>query len=271
VSRLDEKTDEAHRRIVTQVIQTMWDRLADPALTLETLARLAMYSPFHFDRIFRSVTGVPPRQFLAAMRLERAKEYLVTTELPITEIGLRVGYSSCGTFSTRFAKLVGLPPQQFRRHMEECIARLRVHHRVSPTAPLDGIPGICGKVTVPGEFDGMICVGLFPKPIPMGEPVVCTMVFQPGSYWLPPVSDGTYYLMSTAFRWDEPLTEYSLPRNNLRGRADGSVKIVNGKVSGSTDIILRPSRPYDPPILVSLPLLITRFLDQMEKLEKTAN
>jgi hypothetical protein len=77
--------------------------------------------------------------------------------------------------------------------------------------------------------------------------------------------------MSTAFRWDEPLEEYFLPRKTLRGRSGGAVKISNGRASGNTSIELRPPKPYDPPILVSLPLLITEFLDKADRLKRKAN
>lgn len=97
-----EAKNTPYLKAVENVIASMWTRLGDSALNLESLAKIALYSPFHFDRIFRSITGIPPRQYLAALRLEQAKEYLLTTDLPITEIGQRVGYSSFGTFSTRF-------------------------------------------------------------------------------------------------------------------------------------------------------------------------
>lgn len=268
---MEEKTQTSHLQMVEHVIKTMWRKLDDSQLTLQLLAKVAMYSPFHFDRIFRSITGVPPRQFLAAIRLEQAKDYLLTTDLPITEIGQRIGYSSFGTFSTRFAKLVGISPQKFREHVEVRIADLKEHSAEILHRETGKPAGISGQVSLPQPFEGIICVGLFRKPIPIGKPVACTMLFEEGSFWLPPVADGTYYLMSTAFRWDEPTREFFLPRKTVRGRSKGAIKISNGRATGNTSIELRPPKPYDPPILISLPLLITEFLDKADRLQRKAN
>ena len=49
------------------------------------------------------------------MRIEEAKRLLTTTTLPVTEISHRVGYSSVGSFSTRFATSVGVPPSTYRQ------------------------------------------------------------------------------------------------------------------------------------------------------------
>ncbi|USG64493.1 helix-turn-helix transcriptional regulator [Brevibacillus ruminantium] len=265
--------NQSRTETVTHVIGAMKKDMENSSFTLNVLAKIAMYSPFHFNRMFQSVTGVTARQFLAALRLDRAKEYLATSDLPITEIGQQVGYNSYGTFSTRFAKLVGLSPQQFRQQVDLCKERMRAYYeRKRDHAPLPAVyAGLSGTVAAPENFEGPICIGLFTKPIPMGPPVACTMVFQSGSFWIPPVPDGTYYLLSAAFTWDDPLMEYFLPRNNLRGKAAGAICIKEGQTLGETDIVLRPPRVYDPPIHISLPLLIHQFLNKAEGLEQKGN
>lgn len=65
--------------------------------------------------------------------------------------------------------------------------------------------------------------------------------------------------------------EYFLPRNNLRGKAAGAIRVKEGQFFGDTRIFLRPPKAYDPPVLVSLPLLITRFLDEAERLPDDGN
>ena len=67
-------------------------------------------TPYHFARIFRNVTGIPPGEFLTAVRLERTKQLLLDTDLGVAEVCFEVGYESVGTFATRFKDLVGLPP-----------------------------------------------------------------------------------------------------------------------------------------------------------------
>jgi AraC-like DNA-binding protein len=84
------------------------------ALTVETLARRARLSTFHFIRAFRAAFGTTPHQYLRARRIERAKELLVTTPLPITEVCDRVGFQSLGSFSSLFRRATGETPAAFR-------------------------------------------------------------------------------------------------------------------------------------------------------------
>src|SRR6476660_4196704 len=94
---------------VEQVVRWMREHL-DQEISMEEMAEGAGVSPFHFLRTFRRFTGVTPALFLSALRLEEAKRLLLTTERSVTDICFDVGYSSVGTFTTRFTQLVGLSP-----------------------------------------------------------------------------------------------------------------------------------------------------------------
>jgi AraC-like DNA-binding protein len=83
-------------------------------LTIERLAALAGLSSFHFIRAFRSATGGTPHQYLRARRLDRARELLVTTPMPVTEICDAVGFQSLGSFSSLFRKVTGETPAAYR-------------------------------------------------------------------------------------------------------------------------------------------------------------
>src|SRR5260370_25122277 len=107
-------TSVQHHRAVERVISAMRRRL-DENLSLKEMADIAYMSPFHFNRIFRQLTGVPPCQFLSALRLESARRLLRTTELKVTEICFEVGYTSLGTFIRRFSDLLGASPRSLRR------------------------------------------------------------------------------------------------------------------------------------------------------------
>jgi AraC-like DNA-binding protein len=89
-------------------------RYAD-AITVESLAREARLSRAHFIRAFAAATGMPPHQYLRARRIERAKELLVTTPIPVTEVCLLVGFQSLGSFSSTFRRLTGETPAEWRR------------------------------------------------------------------------------------------------------------------------------------------------------------
>ncbi|MEM9697077.1 MAG: AraC family transcriptional regulator [Myxococcota bacterium] len=84
-------------------------------LVVADLARCAAMSPFHFVREFRRAFHLTPRQYLIARRIERAKHLLQTTSRSVTEVCLDVGFTSLGSFSTRFARDTGLSPRAYRR------------------------------------------------------------------------------------------------------------------------------------------------------------
>lgn len=78
------------------------------------LAVIALLSPTHFRRSFRKTFGESPRAYLYRRRIGQAKMLLRTTDTPVTEISLMVGYSSLGTFTRTFVRLTGQTPTQHR-------------------------------------------------------------------------------------------------------------------------------------------------------------
>jgi AraC-like DNA-binding protein len=90
------------------------DRQYTRPLTVARLAALAHLSPFHFIRAFRAGVGQTPHQYLRARRLDRARDLLVTTALPVTEICDAVGFQSLGSFSALFRRVTGETPAAFR-------------------------------------------------------------------------------------------------------------------------------------------------------------
>ena len=82
----------------------LMDRDYAEAPDLDAIARAAGYSRFHFIRAFRDAYGQTPRDYLSARRVERARELLRNADLTVTEVCLLVGFSSLGSFSTRFRK-----------------------------------------------------------------------------------------------------------------------------------------------------------------------
>lgn len=101
-------------KAVNRVIESMHANLGEQ-LTIDDMARTAMFSKFHFSRVFQRATGVTPGRFLSAIRIEEAKRLLVSTTWSVTEISHKVGYASVGTFSSRFRSSVGVAPTTYRR------------------------------------------------------------------------------------------------------------------------------------------------------------
>lgn len=104
-------TVAAHTRAVEGAIRTMRSRLQE-VLTLQDLASVACLSPAHFSRVFRRLIGVPPIEYLTALRFQRARQLLLMTSPKSTDICFEVGFTSPGTFTSRFTYRVGLSPRQ---------------------------------------------------------------------------------------------------------------------------------------------------------------
>ena len=83
-------------------------------VALRAVARDVSLSYFHFSRAFKQAMGMTATNYIAERRIERAKKMLEETELPISEIALRSGFSSQSHFTTAFRRLAGATPKAFR-------------------------------------------------------------------------------------------------------------------------------------------------------------
>jgi transcriptional regulator GlxA family with amidase domain len=88
-------------------------RYAEP-LHLDALAGAAQVSRYHFARSFAETYGETPMRYLIRRRIERAQDLLRSANLTVTEVCMLVGFSSLGSFSSRFRELVGESPTVYR-------------------------------------------------------------------------------------------------------------------------------------------------------------
>lgn len=84
-------------------------------LNVEQLARAVHMSAGHLTRRFRVAYGEPPYSYLMTRRVERAMTLLRQGRQTVTEVCFAVGFSSLGTFSSRFSELVGVSPRVYQR------------------------------------------------------------------------------------------------------------------------------------------------------------
>jgi len=100
------------------------DREYAQPLNVEALARGIGMSAGHLGRQFKAAFGESPYSYLMTRRIERAMALLRRGDLGITEVCFAVGCASLGTFSTRFAELVGMSPGTYRRQAAQATAGL---------------------------------------------------------------------------------------------------------------------------------------------------
>ncbi|NQU43450.1 helix-turn-helix transcriptional regulator, partial [bacterium] len=108
---LPRRASDLHLERIFEHMQAGLDR----RLSVEDLAAEAGMSPSHFTRRFRSKTGFSPMEYLIRLRVQKACEYLDTTNRSIGEIAGQVGYDDPYYFSRVFRKTTGLAPREYRK------------------------------------------------------------------------------------------------------------------------------------------------------------
>lgn len=95
---------------------TLWmsEHLAEP-FSLATLADIAGISEFHFNRLFKKATGMPPSQYQIKLRVDQARHLLRETAVSVVDIANDVGYSNPSHFARLFRKETGFTPSDYRR------------------------------------------------------------------------------------------------------------------------------------------------------------
>lgn len=242
---------------VLPVIATMREQ-SHQAFKLDELAEMAYLSRFHFNRLFASVAGIPPVEFMTALRFERAKELLLTTDLSVTDVCFEVGFSSLGTFSSRFAHFVGLSPAEFRRLPE------LIDQGNRSQCPLQAAkPGsyshavVTGEVCGPYEPGSAVYLGLFPTRFARGRPVTGQLLLGTRSFAFRNLPNGDFTLLAAVMPPREGLTDHLLLDRRIRvGAGAFPIAIRIGQEQINCNVHIRPMQPVDPPILVSLPALV---------------
>jgi AraC family transcriptional regulator len=237
-------------------------------ITTKELADLTGYSNFHFTRIFKKATGISPRHFLSALRIEMGKEELIKHS-SLTKAMIAAGYLSQGTFQTRFKNYVGISPKRFESSMEMLQEMMHMTESMLPVGSEEegaekGARVSC-HVQAPPGFRGIIFAGLFPKPIPDQRPVKGTAFSHNSpSCIFTDIPEGTYYLLAAGLEWSANPVRYLQPGNCLRGKCEEQLEIGT-ETDSHVSVQLRDPLPHDPPILINLPLLL------FEKITNKAN
>lgn len=89
-------------------------------VSIEDAAREASMSPFHFIRTFAAMFGETPHQFRTRQRLMTAQRLLARGH-SVTDVCLDIGFSSLGSFSTLFAREIGLSPAAWQRNLRTTV------------------------------------------------------------------------------------------------------------------------------------------------------
>jgi AraC-like DNA-binding protein len=116
VSGRPQKLAPATARDRRRAVETaLWiDAHSHRPIDLEDAAGQADISPFHFLRLFSSVLGVTPHQYLLRSRLRHAARLLADDERPVTDVAYDVGFGDLSNFVRTFHRAAGVSPRRFR-------------------------------------------------------------------------------------------------------------------------------------------------------------
>ena len=133
-------------------------------MTLEALARQAALSPFHFHRLFKSVTGMTPKAWQQAWRARRLREAL-GQGAKITDAALSAGFPDNSSYYQQADAALGMTARQFRRGGEDLdITWVCGDGPLGRCLVAESERGVCA--VLPGESDALLCAelaSLFPN------------------------------------------------------------------------------------------------------------
>ena len=110
---IQRRENESQRpiRVAKQYIQRHYSE----NITLEDVCAATGFSVSYFSALFKEETGEGFAKYLTRVRMERAKELLQETNLPVSEICTQVGYGDLKHFNQTFKKVTSLSPGQYRK------------------------------------------------------------------------------------------------------------------------------------------------------------
>lgn len=227
------------------------DHLTDP-LSVADIADHVGYSEFHFSRIFSSVVRSSPIPYLTALRFQRAKQLLLTTDEPVVDICHAVGFSSTGTFSRRFAAEVGVAPGRIRHLAQDVSDRRPPAHTLAvglTRGTLRGTVRLTDEARARVGQEPQVWVGLFETPRPARRPLSGTLRYGEGPFSIAVPTEAPW-LMAAAFPRDAGAHHHFTA---TRFVAAGGGRPVVG--DARRDLILDVAPEWAMPLLTALPAL----------------
>jgi hypothetical protein len=173
---------------------------------------------------------------------------------------MAVGYSSFGTFTTQFTRLVGVSPGRFRT-LGRALADVPMRELVTgqPVGPAPVHPADSHVLARPDGRPGATVLATFRSGIPQTRPSSCVAVLSPGVFRLPHPIGEKASLLAVSARVDATVGE-TLTEQPAAGICFGSAELSGepevARATLAAGIGLRRPAPTDPPLLVAFPLLM---------------
>ena len=115
IAVVDEKYNQKNIDVIENIKQYVCQNYSNPDLSIDTAAEKVILSSAYLGRLFRNIEGASFNDYLNAIRIQKAKELLLNTNIPSSEICKLVGIYNKTYFFTLFKKAFGITPYQFRK------------------------------------------------------------------------------------------------------------------------------------------------------------
>jgi AraC family transcriptional activator FtrA len=119
---LERPVDACERGSLAALMDKLRSRLHKP-LSIANLARLAAMSERTFMRRFRAATGMTPGEWITRARVDRARELLESSALPMDQVAMRAGLGTSATLRHHFRRKVGVSPAEYRKRFSRSARR----------------------------------------------------------------------------------------------------------------------------------------------------
>jgi two-component system response regulator YesN len=101
--------------VIRDIIGYMHQHYAEPTLSMSAIADAYGIGAVRLPLDFKELSGMTPSEYLLLLRMEKAKELLGGTRMPVKDIGLMVGYYDASGFIRRFRQHMAMTPAQYRQ------------------------------------------------------------------------------------------------------------------------------------------------------------
>ena len=124
MSAIEPEIQADYKNRINRVFEFIDENL-EADLSLNTIAGIAFFSPFHFHRVFKFVTGETLNEYVIRRRIEKSALDVLHKNITITELAHKFGFSDNSSFSRTFKKYYGVSPTEFKkqnpnRHSKIC-------------------------------------------------------------------------------------------------------------------------------------------------------
>ncbi len=124
MANTDKVTQADYKNRINRVFQFINDNL-EADLSLNRISEIAYFSPFHFHRVFKFVTGETLNDYVTRRRIEKSALDLLHTNATVSSIAHKYGFGDDSSFSKTFKKYYGLSPTKFKDQNPNRLSKIR--------------------------------------------------------------------------------------------------------------------------------------------------